>query len=42
MRRKVIYCNMKGNIKTERYGLKSQKTPLPIKELEAFENDLIQ
>ena len=33
---------MKGNIKTERCGLKSKKTPLPIKELEAFENDLIQ
>ena len=42
MRWKVIYCNMKGSIKTETYGLKSQKTPPPIKELEAFENDLIE
>ena len=33
---------MKGSIKTETYGLKSQKTPPPIKELEAFENDLIE
>ena len=34
---------MKGNnIKTETYGLKSQKTPSPINELAAFENDLIE
>ena len=43
MRWKVIYCDMKGNsIKTEAYGLKSQKTPPPINELAAFENDLIE
>ena len=42
MRWKVICCNMKGSIKTKTYGLKSQKTPPPIKELEAFENDLIE
>ena len=43
MRWKVIYCDMKGNrIKTETYGLKSQKTPPPINELAAFENDLIE
>ena len=43
MRWKVIYCDMKGNsIKTETYGLKSQKTAPPINELEAFENDLIE
>ena len=34
---------MKGNrIKTETYGLKSQKTPPPINELAAFENYLIE
>ena len=34
---------MKGNnIKAEAYGLKSQKTPPPINELAAFENDLIE
>ena len=33
---------MKGSIKTETYGLKSQKTPPPINELAAFENDLIE
>ena len=33
---------MKGSIKTETYGLKSQKTPPSIKELETFENDLIE
>ena len=34
---------MKGNsIKTETYGLKSPKTPPPINELAAFENDLIE
>ena len=33
---------MNGSIKTETYGLKSQKTPPPIKELEDFENDLIE
>ena len=34
---------MKGNsIKTETYGLKSQKTAPPINELAAFENDLIE
>ena len=34
---------MKGNsIKTETYGLKSQKTLPPINELTAFENDLIE
>ena len=38
---KVIYCNMKGSFKTDTYGFKSQKTPPPIKGLEAFENDLI-
>ena len=39
----VIYCDKKGNsIKTETYGLKSQKTPLSIIELAAFENDLIE
>ena len=39
MRWKVIYCDMKGNsIKTETYGLKSQKTPPPINKLAAFEN----
>ena len=38
---KFIYCNMKGSIKTETYGLKSQKTPPPINKLAAFENDLI-
>ena len=42
MRWKVIYFNMKGSIKTETYGLKSQKTPPPINELEAYENDLIE
>ena len=43
MRWKVIYFDMKGNnIKTETYGLKSQKTPSPINELAAFENDLIE
>ena len=43
MRWKVIHCDMKGNrIKTETYELKSQKTPLPINELAAFENDLIE
>ena len=43
MRWKVIYCDMKGNrIKTETYGLKSHKTPPPINELAAFENDLIE
>ena len=43
MRWKVIYCDMKGNsIKTETYGLKSQKTPPPINKLAAFENDLIE
>ena len=41
MRWKVIYCSMKGSIKTETYGLKSQKTPPPINKLAAFENDLI-
>ena len=40
---KVIYCDMKGNsIKTETYGLNSLKTPPPINELAAFENDLIE
>ena len=40
---KVIYCDLKGNsIKTETYGLKSQKAPLPINELAAFENDLTE
>ena len=33
---------MKGSIKTETYGLKSQKTPPPINELATFENDLIE
>ena len=33
---------MKGNIKTETYGLKSQKTTPPINELAAFENDWIE
>ena len=33
---------MKGSIKTETYGLKSQKTPPPMNELAAFENDLIE
>ena len=34
---------MKGNsIKTETYGLKSQKTPPPINELAAFANNLIK
>ena len=34
---------MKGNsIKTETYGLKNLKTPPPIDELAAFENDLIE
>ena len=42
MRWKVIYCNMKGSIKIETYGLMSQKTPSPINELAAFENDLIE
>ena len=42
MRWKVIYCSMKGRIKTERYGLKSQKTPPLINELATFENDLIE
>ena len=43
MRWKVIYCDMKGNrIKTETYGLKSQKTSPPLSELAAFENDLIE
>ena len=43
MRWKVTYCDMNGNrIKTETYGLKSQKTPPPINELAAFENDLIE
>ena len=43
MRWKVIHFDMKGNnIKTETYGLKSQKTPSPINELAAFENDLIE
>ena len=43
MRWKVIYCDIKGNsIKTETYGLKSQKTPPPINKLAAFENDLIE
>ena len=38
MRWKIIYCNMKGNrIKTETYGLKSQKTPSRINELAALE-----
>ena len=38
MRWKVIYCDMKENsIKTETYGLKSLKAPLPINE-----NDLIE
>ena len=43
MRWKVLYCDMKRNsIKTETYGLKSQKTAPPINELAAFENDLIE
>ena len=43
MRWKVIYCDIKGNsIKTETYGLKSQKTPPPINKLAACENDLIE
>ena len=43
MRWKLIYCDMKENsIKTEAYGLKSQKTSPPINELAAFENDLIE
>ena len=33
---------MKGSIKIETYGLKSQKTPPPINELAAFENDFIE
>ena len=33
---------MKASIKTETYGLKSQKTPPLINELAAFENDLIK
>ena len=33
---------MKGSIKTETHGLKRQKTPPPINELAAFENDLIE
>ena len=38
MRWKVIYCDIKGNrIKTETYGLKSQKTPPPINKLAAFD-----
>ena len=36
MRWKVIYCSMKGSIKTETYGLKSQMTPPSIKELAAL------
>ena len=37
---KVIYCDMKGNgIETKTYGLKSQKTPPPINESAAFENE---
>ena len=39
---KFIYCDMKGSIKTETYGLKSQKTAPPISELATFENDLIE
>ena len=42
---KRIYCEMKGSIETETYGLKSQKTPTPInelKELAAFKNNLIE
>ena len=42
MRWKVIYCDMKGSIKAETYGLKSQKAPPPINELAAFENYLIE
>ena len=42
IRWKVIYCDMKGSIKTETYGLMSQKTPSPINELAAYENDLIE
>ena len=43
MRWKVIYCDMKENsIKTETYGVKSQKAPPPINELAAFQNDLIE
>ena len=43
MRLRVLYCDMKGNTnKTETYGLKSLKTPSPINELAAFENDLIE
>ena len=38
---KVTYCDMKGSIKTETYGLKSKKTPPPINKLGAFENGLI-
>ena len=30
---KTIYCEMKGSIKTETYGLKSHKTPTPINKL---------
>ena len=33
---------MRESIKTETYTLKSQKTPPPINELAAFENDLIE
>ena len=40
---KVTYCDMKGNsIKTKTDGLKNLKTSPPIKELVAFENDLIE
>ena len=42
MRWKVICSSMKGSIKIETYGLKGQKTPPPINELAAFENDLIE
>ena len=41
MRWKVIYWDMKGSIKTETYGLKSQDGQPPINELAALENDLI-
>ena len=39
---KVIYYDMKRSIKTETYGLKSQKAPPSINELATFGNDLIE
>ena len=42
IRWKVVYCGMKGSIKRETYGLKSQRTPHLSNQLAAFENDLIE